>query len=494
MPTVYINKFDGGHAEDNRTFATDQCEECLNFDIYTNPHKLIPIRGNTEEIISSVDYDMNEIRIADVGIASVSGTPTIVGVGKSTDVLAAPSFYTKTIITDPWLKVASGTGTYAPGTLVIYRGLPYVLSTNGDLQKWSGAVSTVGNNAGTNIGSSFPRPYVHPEDNVLYTVIGNIIGKWDASTYTAASTILPDGMTASSITHWGGYLAIAMRPTYGIGNSYGVLWGRDTTINTLQGVIDFGEGDLRILENLGEVLVGLVYSRTNFSSTISYKIDVKVYSGGSVTTVKSIPIPAGADNTYPVLKLKKDDKLYFAIGGNSTAIWCVYKNKEGYWVVTKERYFRLGTSNAADLAGSPSGLSLIGDIFYLGYFDSGGTYRLQSTTTTPSYIATSKYKTTVNPNMVISDRFKSKTLEAVHIAITGSATGSAGLSYSVDGSDMTSIISEPNSLGEYVVEASAEAGGKPFATGREFQFLVESSGGAQIKEIRYRYKVVNDLV
>ena len=111
-----------------------------------------------------------------------------------------------------------------------------------------------------------------------------------------------------------------------------------------------------------------------------------------------------------------------------------------------------------------------------------------------AYTATSIYKTTINPNMPIADRYNEKQLESVQISFTGASSGTTGLKYSVDGSTFTSIISETNSTGEQVFEATNEADGTVFLSGREFQFQIESSGGAKIKELRYKYTNLNTTI
>ena len=68
------------------------------------------------------------------------------------------------------------------------------------------------------------------------------------------------------------------------------------------------------------------------------------------------------------------------------------------------------------------------------------------------------------------------------------------MKYAVDTTTMTSVISSSNVTGEGFIEATAEDGGAVFKTGKEFQFQVESTGGVEIKEIRYRYETTNSQV
>lgn len=495
--TVIIDTFDGGHAEDLRTHQTNECAQCLNFDIYTNPHKLIPIRDSVSETYTDV-AGVDTIELSDVGVCTISGTSYPTAVGYESGASVKPAFYTRVsgAMNGDWSQQAVGAGEFRKGTMVTYQNLAYTMATDGRLQRFdsAGSVTTVGTASGTS-SIAWPRPFVHPEDGILYIVWGNVISRWNAttSTFDNTTTILPVGYTATSLTNYGGYLAISMKPTNGAGNSVTYLWGRDITLNTLQGVIDFGEGSLNVIENVGDVLVGLVYPKTQFSSTITNKLDVKVYAGGSVQTVKSIPL---TDTVYNTLKLKKDDKLYFAIGGTSSAIWCVYRNKKGAWVVTQERFMYTGSQSAANLISSVQGLNAIGDYFFIASTIASGTpnFYLRATINQDTKTATSVYKTTINPSMPIADRYLDKQLDVVQVAYTGKTNGTITLKYAVDGVSLVTIISAQSATNaEGVIEVTGESA-TAFLTGREVQFQVETTYGVEIKEIRYRYTTLNSTI
>lgn len=508
MPTVIQNRFDGGYAEDPRTNATNECVECLNFDIYTNPSLLAPIRDSVEETIVSVGT-MDEIELSDVGVCVLTTNPVFVALGRESSASSKPAFYTRTGDTGmngSWTRQAVGSaGTVQQGSLAIYKSKAYCLNktaaTTYALERFdsAGNVTNIGTitvptpTGSVSGGYPIPRPFVHPEDNLLYIVIGNVIATYDGSTLNSYTSILPTGMTGTSITNYGAYLAIAMRSIDSLNNSVTYLWGRDGTINTLQGVIDFGEGDLNIIENIGENIVGIVYPKLYNSSIMEARIDVRVYAGGQVQTVKSI-IDENltiSGNTVNVLKLKKADKLYFATGFDETCVRSVYRNKAGRWVITKERFFANGDATTVS---NINGLNAIGDYFYLAFTENGGEFKLTATNTSAAFTATSTYKTTINPSMPIGDRYKDKQLIAVQVSYTGASSGTTVVKYSVDGSAMTTVISDTNATGEQIIQATNENDGTVFRAGREFQFQVECTGGSKIKEIRYKYEVLNDAI
>ncbi len=510
---VIKNKWDGGVAEDIRTENTNEHSECLNFDTYTNPNKLIPLRDSIEETIVSVGT-MDEIEISDVGICVLTTNPVLVALGRESPSSNAPAFYTRTGgagMNGSWTQQAVGSsGTVQKGTLITYKGLAFCINktaaTTYTVERFNsgGSVTVVGTittpTATGSAASGFqtPRPFIHPEDNVLYITIGNVISKWDGSSFTNYTSILPSGMEATSLTNYGSYLVISMRPINSLSHSVAYLWGRDGTINTLQGTIDFGEGDLNIIENVNNVLVGVVYPKVYDSSIINSRIDIRVYSGGVVETVKSINDPnlTIAGNTVNILKLKVADKLYFGTGYTETAIRCFYKNKAGRWVLTKERYYANGDTPTVLTV---SGLNAIGDYFYLGFTENGGEYKFTATLNSATYSSVSIYKTTINPNMPIADRYTHKQLESVQVSFTGKTGGTIQIKYSVDGSAMSALI--PSGSGgttttaiEDIREITNEDDGVSFSSGREISFQIESTGGVEIKELKYKYKVLNSLI
>ena len=99
---------------------------------------------------------------------------------------------------------------------LVYKEASYALIYNGSgtytLYKHasSGTASSIGN-ISTSSGF-YSRPFVHPEDNILYIVIGNTIAKYDGTTFSTHTTILPSGFDTVSVTDYGSYLAIFMHP------------------------------------------------------------------------------------------------------------------------------------------------------------------------------------------------------------------------------------------------------------------------------------------
>jgi len=493
MPTATQVKFDGGHAEDIRTFATDECEKSLNFDIFTNPHKLLPYPDGIVETPAS--GAMADLQISDVDVSLIGTSYLMTGVGYESGASAKPTFYTKSDIVTAFTSQAVAAGnTYQKNSLVIYKnkafGLAYNVSNQYILYRYdsAGSITTIGTISTSS--QFYAKPFVHPEDKILYIIIGSTITSWNDSSLVTTTTILPTDMEATSQTDYGTYLAISMRPLRGNGNSIVYLWGRDASINTLQGQVNFGDGNLLILENLNNILIAVMQPQNALTTAMVNKIRVRGYAGGTVETLKSIVI-TGTQTGNP-LKVKNGEKLYFGFN-NDDCIYVFGKNKEGNWIITKDRYYYNGTTIGSAFAG----LSMIGDIMWRLFSTVAGAYILMRQKVisylgeTATYTSVSTYKTTINPGMAVADRGKNKQLKAFRIYFTGKASGTIGVKYSVDGSAMTSIISESTTAIEDMKQTTMQVDGNAFIAGRELQFQLESTGGVEIKNYEYEYDNLN---
>lgn len=497
MPVVQLSKFDGGHAEDIRTFATDQCEKSLNFDVFTNPHKLIPYGDSVAE--TTTTDTMADIGISDIDYNLISSSYLLRGIGNETSASSSPTFWSKSAITGAinWSSDAVGTGgAFQKGSGVIFNDKFFALSYTGGtftLNRYNSAGSV--SNIGTITSSStfLAKPIVHPSDKKLYGVLGVAIFQWDGSTLnktgSGISLALPSNYECTSLTDWGDYLAITMRPLRGNGNSVTYLWDRQLTLVDANSIIDWGEGNLVITENLNNVLISVMLPQNTNSTAITNKIRVKGWSGGAVETLKSLTI-LNTQSCNGKAKAKSENKLYFGLN-NDYATYVFGKNKSGNWILTQDRFYNNGTIIGSSLGA----LQMIGDVLWRGFSTASSAYVLMrsllNSGETMSYNSTSIYKTTINPSMPLGDRYKNKQLEAVQISYTGKTSGTIALKYSVDGSSMTSIISESTTAIEDVKEATNETStNNALLSGREFQFQIESTGGVEIKEIRYKYSIL----
>jgi hypothetical protein len=497
MPYIAeIARFDGGHAEDVRTENTNECESCDNFDIFSNPHLLKPYIDTTPEVMASgvtVDFDLT-----DVNSIMVSGVPTLVALGRENSGSNKPQFFKKNSVSDitaSWVAGGIGLNNKVAGSLVVYKGKAYCLgdtTSAHNLQKYDGTstVTTIGTLGG--YGTPPAKPFIHPEDNFLYMASGNIISSWDDSTFTATAFTLPSDKVVVSLTNWGGYLVITCRPLNGVGNSTMYLWGRDTSLAIVQESIDIGACQVNIVENIQNELVVITSQSMvgSYSNILVNRLSAKVYSGGSLVTVKELLLSATFGSGLNNIKVKKDDRIYFGFS-NDTSIYVFGKNKEGRYFLSHDRGLYTGTTTLTNF-------SIIGDFIWLAFNTSIQSRQFRRTlalSESQTYASSCVYRTTINPgNMPVSHRELMKKLYSIQV-ITGSATtGSVILKYSSDGGGTwTTCVTQANASGIYLVQTDTEATGSPFVDGRELQFEVTTTGNVPIKKIRYKYDVLDEV-
>lgn len=495
MTTIILNKFDGGHAEDKRTHTTDECESCDNFDIFSTPSTLKPYIDLVAETLNSgviTDY-----KLTDIDVIPYAGSPTLVALGNKSSIDTSPTFFVKNSnsdITSPFVLKASGTAGKVAGTLVIFRNNAYCLSDNTTqflLQEYDGNVTVTSRGA---IGgySSFPaKPYVHPEDQMLYIGAGNIISRWDDSSMITSAFVLPVDKVIVSLTHYGTYLVIVCRPKNGIGNSTMYFWGRDTSITTIQESIDLGACQVNIVENIDNQLYVITSENLvgNYSTIFSNKLTAKVYTGGALQIVKELTLSSSFGTSLNIIKVLKNSKLYFGFS-NDTSIYVFGKNKSGRYFLSHNRALPTATSSLTNF-------NLVGDFLFVAFDTQAQSSQLKRTLSlseTQSYNTTSTYKTTINPNMPLGDRSVRKQLEAIQVMITSVRNaGSTSIKYSVDGGAVETIATLSHTAGELVLEATKDSNGDQLDAGREYQFQIDTTGG-QIKDIRYRYQTLEQLV
>lgn len=499
MAKITINDFSGGMAEDVREIKTDTFTLANNFDVVSKTNTISVYPETESEALSS--GDITDSRISDVihftrdgylyclGRTS-SGTPTGVSLfvkDSNTDIAD-----TYTSATSYSIGVA-----HRPGTLVEYFGNLYLIDSTHAVRKLAPPTtwSTVGTIDMTSSwdNEAVPRPFMHPLDKILYLGVGqNLATINPAGTYADnTSLILPTSHLMTSFTDYGGYLAIGAAPAL-TGRSILYLWDRDTGKTTFQENIDWGEGSLMIVENLGGTIVGVSISDNNYGSGTTYtttttkKLTLRVLNGKDSVVVKEIEVPS----TFELKNYKQvvNGRLYFG-GDNSKCLYVVAKNKKGQWIISEDRYIANG-----DTITTFRGFNIIGDYFFAMYDTSGSTGNFFRTVVSPTYSsAISSFETLVNPSMPIYDRTAKKRLKAVSVARTNTSGGQITLDYSTDnGATYTNI--GTLSTGQ-VLKMTKDYTGKNFNDSYEYKFRIRpSSGYTGVTEFKYDYDVLNEII
>jgi len=408
-----------------------------------------------------------------------------------------PAFLEKdTPITGTFALASSGTdtgGAVIGNSLIAYKADLYAMKTSGthtvviNYDPATNVLATTGTITAQSSASIYPQPFRHPQDDILYFGAGNIISKLDNTTFTAEALVLPSDLIITSLTDYGVYLAIACAPK-DAGKSYVFLWGRDTSLTTVQETIDFGEGNLMVIDNVGGTLVGVSGSSLSASSfDILPRLVARAYTGGLARVFKEIKSESTVQ-TLSNIKAKSKDSLYFTAstriqGETVNQIWVCKKNAGGQLIIQPDR---LANNNTA--VTTVDGLSVIGDYMWVAY-DNGS---LKRTNDSASYTATAVYDTLLNPSMPIEDRSKLKQLKNVSVSFAPLASSSTlNVQYRFDNGSYEDLLNA-TTAGTLNKEVVKTLDGDTFGTGRELQFRVNSTA-AEVTEIKYDYTVNKTL-
>lgn len=496
MTKVIINNFSGGLDNEIRSIKTNTYYDAGGFDTISQKTKLIPYGESEADALSS--GDITDKRFANI-VRDNNGN--LIAIGRnSAGSPTVNNLYSKdsaTNIASTWTSFTSDSGVdvFFPNSLVFYKSATYYIATTGRVvRKYDGSWSTVGalDFATSWANILIPKPIVHPQDDILYFGMGQNLAKINNTTYADITSVtVPTTQYISDFADYDNFLAIATAPTLTGNNSRVYLWDRDTSKTVFQSNIDWGEGSLMIIENLGGTLVGVSISDANYLPGSYYttnktkKLTISYLSGNSVYPLEEYIV----DSTFSLKNYKSrvGNKLYFG-GDNSTSLYCVEKRKDGSIVVSKDRFLNNGTAIT-----TLRGLYILGDYLFTMFDTAGTSGNVRRTKVTSSYTDTSYLTTTINPSMNIYDRSKIKTLKSVTLNMVPLPAGaSATVEYSVDGASFVEILSESTD-NKISSQSAAETNGKRFLPGVEYQFKIKSTGGAEIISLEYEYEINNRL-
>lgn len=537
-----INRFDGGIVTDPRDPNENTCQMVSNFDIHTNPRKMTPYRSTEDGDDAGTTSRKQNFCIA-LRSATQPGTYSLYGLGNvSGDTTLAEVLYknlTQGSATDlddnAWTNTAnnqhSGANRQVTFNLFAFylnRALIYFYnsgSSNRGIWSYdptgSVAMAAEGGDASTfaTAGTIVTQGLVHSQDDKFYvgyaltggTPAANILVK-DAA--TAWDTVFANNITGyfiTSLCEYGNYLAFALVPTSGIGNSRVILWDR-TNVGTaaFNEVIDWGDGQLNILEVVDGELIGISQvggSRTSFSvgegstlnsgTNIQKRLNDRVifrrYIGGR-TAVKFKEIIAdhasvAGTTQLPIAKQIVNGRLHFLMlvemnGSVRDGIWSIGKNKTtGEFVLSLERPTQSSVLTLA--TGILNSFIIVGDFAVVSY-QGGGSYIISKTAEGSTYTTASIYE---SKRFNAGDASKKKDLLGVTVTTEFlPAAGQVILAYRTDqNTSWTTIFTNTtdNSISNSV---SSQSGLLP-RDYKEIEFRIESTGGAEITGLSFREEV-----
>lgn len=515
MPIVNINNFSRGIADDYTRGAVGQCSVVKQFDTFTYPFRLHPLRGmvNTNEPTDSGIGNM--ILGENGGMYAVGYNPANTTQGE---------LYKRTGFgaSDVWQDFTNDQ-LASNATEVRYDFLVH-FPEMGAARKLFWADPTViiatdptdANSTDTEplVNTYVGQGIVHPKDKILYFPYlsssgASIIGKIATHASDAFGTInftaftLSDRFKVYCLSYFGDYLAIPMTIVGAPSDSYVGLWDRDTTLTTLNQSINWGKGLLKVLNNLNGALIGVSVLSAELGSGAAQdqdKIQIKVYEGGAEPFLVKELTATRLTTTNPScvvnhrVNFVRNNRLYFSanvVNGDSDSnyygLWSVGKNKFGEWTVILERVATNDNSETGVIAAA-----MYGDFLSTAHTSAGTlTYTVNGNVLSSIYGATSVYESTINPEMSDDHKRLRKRLVGVYATyLPLPAAGQVVMKYRVNSNkddSWTTIFTETTD-DETLTEAVTDANKNQFPDFENVEFRLESTGGAVITGFGYKYE------
>lgn len=502
MKTIVIDRFDRGMALDKYQQGTGLSSVIKDFNIFRSPNRLFP----TRDLITDTDTQFKVGNVLVGSNGSIYGLGTVAASGNDTQ-----DIFIKANPSSAWAqvhanKLRSGFTVDYTGFLE-YKSYFYAFNQSRYLGKYdrAGVVAADATffDLDTANFTNAAQPIIHPKDDVMYIPHDNYISTVNGVTKANKVLTLPSSLRIRALSWYGNYLAIACSPTTsgGLGNSAlrstVYLWDRDTSLTTVSESIDWGTGDLQVLNNFDGTLVGISHLGGSSTYITDYdSVQIKGYNGGApflikefttireTTTTPSCTINARVDYIFR-------GRLYFSIDitGGSTSpelhgLWAMSKSKiTGEYAVNIEKV----TTGACLAAAQVSDFLVVVDTTV------GNTRRSDNTASLTSAFPTAVVETVVNPQMSEIDYIRPKQLMAVQVDYQLLlANQTVVLSYKVDDGSWATILTA--STASTVSANSGKASSGEFTKGRNYEFRVQATGGAVVHAISYKYDTLMNLV
>jgi hypothetical protein len=492
---IKINNFSGGISDDPRENNATKFQVSKHFDIFSNPTRLTPYRSlEADTNDGSTSTGMKQYAVKDFLYASSSAK--LYGLGKVVATGFTKIVYKADATTGNWTLPASseGNASVQNGCLVEYKDYLWGFQGTNQVWKWgtlsgSPSITNSVNTTGVTI-TSVAQGVIAKDDN-LYLPYNNKLGRvTSGGTYNDAVLTLPSNFKITSIANYGNYLAIGCAPisTYN-GQSKVFLWNLTST--DVQEAIDWGEGELRVLETIEGMLVGVTDRYLNNATGAGKgSMIIQTYGGGVPQVEKEVFTQALTGKSMPLSKAVKNNRLFFAAKIMTNSAGTEYN--EGIWSFGRKNalYPYSLTLDIIDENIDTDGIQAFGTAANYFFITHSGDGSIDKTNDASTYAFTSVYESQIFDlgDAGVDKQLLGFTLTTAPIPTSGAVT----LKYRVNGDTAWTTIGTLSTVGELSRDFTAiEATGADFASFKEIQFRLESTTGAEITGYKIRAILLN---
>jgi len=338
-------------------------------------------------------------------------------------------------------------------------------------------VTTVANTSATI--ASVAQGIIAKDDNG-YIFYNNIVVRiYPSGTVQDQALKLPTNLKITSATNFGNYMAIGCSSKDSFsGVSKVFLWNLYSP--DIQEVIDWGEGELRVLESVEGMLVGITDRYLNNATGAGRgTMIIQGYTGGAPQVLKEVFTEKLTSINMPQSKAVKNNRLFFVakIMTNTAGteynegIWSFGRKNSNYQHALSLDYISENISTAGIQA-----FGSAGNFFFIAHSSDGS---IDKTDDTAVYTMTSLVETqTFN----FGETEMEKRLDKVKVSFRKMAAGeSVVLKYKVDGATSWTTIGTfdtDDAISKTFLRE--ETAGVDFKSGKEFKFQINSVGGTEI--------------
>lgn len=487
MKTVEIklNNFSGGISDSPRSQTASQFQVASHFDCFSDPVRLVPYRS-----LEADDTDVKTYFIRDFLYASASDK--LYGLGQ-TGAGLTKIMYKAAATSGAWtLPVNSeGNGAVKNGCLVEFKNYLWGFQGTNQIFKWGTLSGTpsITNSAAT-VGATITSVANGVINSLgdLYIAYNDTLVRIapDATTITDAAKTVPANYKITSMCNWGNYLAIGCSP---VANYNGVskvfIWDYASTEKFVD-VIDWGEGELRVLETVEGYLVGITDRYLNNTAGAGKgSMIVQIYAGGVPQVIKEIFTQSLVGKSIPQAKALRNNRLFWSAKIMTNSAGTEYK--EGLWSFGRKSSAYPWAINLdivddnIDTDGI-QGFGIAGNFFFIAHSNDGS---ILKTNDSAVYTQTATYESQI----LNFDEFDvDKRLEMVKVGFAPLVSGqSITVKMKTDEDTAWTTIGSYSTVGSTAKTFNnIEATDVPFPSGKEFKFQILSSGGAEITSLSLR--------
>jgi hypothetical protein len=481
--TIKISDFNGGISDSTRKPTATEFSITKHFDIFTDPKKLIPYRSleaDTETSVSATD--LKQYLVRDFKYASASAK--LYGLGQN-GTGKAKVVYKADATTGLWTLPASseGDGAVWNGCFFEFKDYMWFVQGTNQLAKWGllSGTPTITNTVST-LGAtitSVADGIIAADGNAYFAYNNVIVRIAPGLTVTDSAKTVPDTYKITSITNYGSYMAIGCSPKASFnGQSKVFIWNLSSDL--FAETADWGEGELRILETVEGMLMGISDLYLNNATGAGRgSLIIRGYSGGSAQVLKEVFTKKLTGKSIPQSKAVKNNRLFFAAKIMTNDAGTEYH--EGLWSFGRKNsaYPFALTLDIIDENVDTDGIQAFGTAANYFFIAHSGDGSVDKTNDAATYAFTSIYE---SQKLDFGQACQAKSILQLSMSVDplpASATATMKIRVN-ENTAWTTVgsITTTSKIDRYFY--NIEATGVDFPTFNEMEIRLESTGGAQI--------------